>query len=125
MLDQKHHWKCHKRGHGDEGKPPDLSQVEERAGHHPGRDEDNRGVECEGMAREVFSLLRHTIKTIKECEWLATGWSRCETIIFPCFQQIFNVMMRKDGTRNVSRAFSFPAIQIVLVFRERIRVDFR
>ena len=36
-------------------------------------DEAGGGGKRQGMAREVFSLLRHAIKTINECEWPTGG----------------------------------------------------
>ena len=65
VLSQEHHQKGHNGGHGNKGKVPVITKVKERADHRPDCDKANGGAEREGMAREVFSLLRHTIKTIK------------------------------------------------------------
>ena len=65
VLSQEHHQKGHNGGHGNKGKVPVITKVKERACHCPDHDKAQGGGEREEMAREAFSLLRHTIKTIK------------------------------------------------------------
>jgi hypothetical protein len=71
--------------------------VEERAGHRPDCDEASSGGERQGMAREVFSLLRHTIKTIKECEWPSGGLAMLRNNHLSLLPTDFKVMIREDG----------------------------
>jgi hypothetical protein len=54
------------KGHKD--KLLDLTKVKERADQRPDYDKAHGCGERDGMAREAFSLLRHTINTIKNCE---------------------------------------------------------